>query len=357
MTRSRSEISIASAGAGKTTTLVKKVLDRDERAAVTTYTINNVNAISKRLTESAGSIPSKATLSPWFSFLLRDLIRPYQNYFTTNRITGINFIQGRSAPRTKKGTHQHYLDKHNRVYTDKLASLALHLIKLSGGRVLERLAQLYSRIYIDEAQDIAGPGLDLIETLMKSEVPIHLVGDTRQVTYSTNNAAKNSGFRGSKVLQKYRSWEKAGLCKIHFINESYRCCQAICNTADSLFPDHERTISRNTKVTGHDGVFVIPPSQVHSYLDQYPSQALRFDRRTRCDIPSPLNFGASKGLEFGRVIIFPNGPIRKWLESGDPGSVSAMVSRAKLYVALTRARHSVAFVHGGKCGHSSFFNL
>lgn len=29
-----------------------------------------------------------------------------------------------------------------------------------------------------------------------------------------------------------------------------------------------------------------------------------------------INFGASKGLEFDRVLILPNGPIRKYLDNG-----------------------------------------
>jgi DNA helicase-2/ATP-dependent DNA helicase PcrA len=60
-----------------------------------------------------------------------------------------------------------------------------------------------------------------------------------------------------------------------------------------------------------------------------------------------MNFGESKGLGFNRVLIYPNGPIRKFLSQNDRGAISN--ARAKLYVGVTRARYSVAFVLDGTC--------
>ena len=56
-----------------------------------------------------------------------------------------------------------------------------------------------------------------------------------------------------------------------------------------------------------------------------------------------MNFGQAKGLNFERVLILPNGPIKKFLKTGDIKKVEK--SRAKFYVALTRARYSVAFLY------------
>ena len=51
----------------------------------------------------------------------------------------------------------------------------------------------------------------------------------------------------------------------------------------------------------------------------------------------------SKGLGFDRVIIYPTKEMMDWLK----GAQSALKAetRAKLYVALTRVRHTVAVVH------------
>jgi hypothetical protein len=42
-------------------------------------------------------------------------------------------------------------------------------------------------------------------------------------------------------------------------------------------------------------------------------------------------------------VIFQTAPIRAYLRSRDPSGLAAE-ARSKLYVAVTRARHSVAFV-------------
>ena len=55
-----------------------------------------------------------------------------------------------------------------------------------------------------------------------------------------------------------------------------------------------------------------------------------------------LNFGLSKGQTFDRVLIYPTGGITKYLKTGD---LSKAGDIPKLYVAITRARFSVAFIH------------
>jgi DNA helicase-2/ATP-dependent DNA helicase PcrA len=55
-----------------------------------------------------------------------------------------------------------------------------------------------------------------------------------------------------------------------------------------------------------------------------------------------MNFGESKGRGFDRVVILPTGPMLKWLRNVD--EELAPQTRARFYVALTRARHSVALV-------------
>ena len=64
------------------------------------------------------------------------------------------------------------------------------------------------------------------------------------------------------------------------------------------------------------------------------------------DYPA-LNFGDAKGLEFDRVLIIPHGPIKKYLKSGDVNNVKGSLS--KFYVAVTRARYSVAFLYDEEC--------
>lgn len=55
-----------------------------------------------------------------------------------------------------------------------------------------------------------------------------------------------------------------------------------------------------------------------------------------------LNFGVSKGLTFDTVIIYPTSDMKAWLR-GKRESL-ATTTKAKLYVAITRARRNVYFV-------------
>ena len=104
----------------------------------------------------------------------------------------------------------------------------------------------------------------------------------------------------------------------------------------------------------HKGVFFIKESDVDAYLAKYQPLQLRTDRRKQVNINyAVMNFGESKGLGFDRVLIYPTQPILDFiLENKNFDGIS----RAKFYVAITRARHSVGIVHNFKDG-DSFENI
>ena len=52
-------------------------------------------------------------------------------------------------------------------------------------------------------------------------------------------------------------------------------------------------------------------------------------------------------MTFDRTLIYPHGPLAKFLQSGDIADAGAEIS--KLYVAVTRARQSVGFVVPDGC--------
>jgi DNA helicase-2/ATP-dependent DNA helicase PcrA len=214
---------------------------------------------------------------------------------------------------------------------------------------------MFDEIYIDEVQDLAGYDLDLIELLLESKINLLLVGDNRQATYATNSSARNEKYKGYKIDELFTIWEKKGLCKKEYLSQNYRCNQLICDLADELYPEMPKTESKNTETTGHDGVFLVPEESVGEYISKYSPMILRYDKTTNCCNYGAINFGDSKGLESARVLIFPNGPIRKYLATGDSEYVKR--SRAKFYVAITRAKYSVAFVYSGQCKKERIVSL
>ncbi|MFI0479671.1 hypothetical protein [Actinomadura sp. 9N215] len=168
-----------------------------------------------------------------------------------------------------------------------------------------------------------------------------VVGDPRQGTYSANDSGKNRKYRRRGVADWLK--KRTDRCAIQEHTLSYRCNQQICDFADALYPDLPRTESKNNDLTGHDGIF-FTPAQVASYTEQHQPTVLRWNRKTNTLGLSATNMGQSKGQTFDRVLIFPTSKMKTYLHTRNLADAG---DRAKFYVAVTRARHSVTFVIGG----------
>lgn len=131
-------------------------------------------------------------------------------------------------------------------------------------------------------------------------VPSHVMIGT---WYTTNDSSKNKEYARAKIMGKFKQWEAAGHCEIKFQTESRRCVQEICNFADRLFPDFQKTLSLNTAVTGHDGVFAVERRHVADYCSKFNPQTLRYNRTFEDVVGSPINFGAAKGMTFDRTLV------------------------------------------------------
>jgi DNA helicase-2/ATP-dependent DNA helicase PcrA len=81
---------------------------------------------------------------------------------------------------------------------------------------------------------------------------------------------------------------------------------------------------------------------VDSYFRRYHPQPLRYNRATEGAPDEALNFGAAKGMEFERVLIYPHKMLERFVQSGRIEDAGSEIG--KIYVAVTRARQSVAFV-------------
>lgn len=350
MTQSMNKIIIASAGSGKTTSIVTDSLANSyQKILIVTYTNNNLFEIENKFYENNGFIPENVTILTWFGFLLCHFVRPYQSLvYDKRRIESINFVSGRSTQSIRKdNTEKYFLDEDAKIYTDKISEFGLKCNEKSKGQVLVRVENLYEHLYVDEVQDLAGYDIEILETLLDSQVDITLVGDHRQATYSTNQSSKNKKYSGANIIDKFEEWEQKNKCTIVNLNKSHRCNQKICDFADTIYPGLLKTISKNTKTTEHDGIFVIDSNDVQKYTEKFSPKTLRYDRRTDCLGLDALNFGDSKGLSFDRILIFPHGSLKKMLGKGDVQAISK--SAAKVYVAITRARNSVTFVFDDIC--------
>ena len=346
--QSQNKIIVAAAGSGKTTTIVKDAgNDADRKSLMVTYTINGRDELIKKAYEIYGFIPPHLTITTWFTFLLTHIVRPYQSQLenTGQRVNGITFNNGKSAPYSNANDIQpHYFSSPGNIYRDKISKFGCVVSKRTNGKPISRLSEIFDRIFIDEAQDLAGYDLDLVELLLRSDLETNLVGDHRQATYSTNDGGKHKGYRGANIIGMFENWEKKKLCDIEHHNHSYRCVQSICDFADGFHPVSKATESRNKNTTEHDGVHAVRKKDVEAYISKFDTapQVLRYSKATKNLPGQPMNFGQSKGMTFENTLIYPHGNFKKVLNTGDPKH--AEKSLQKIYVAVTRAKQSVGIV-------------
>ncbi|BEP70865.1 MULTISPECIES: UvrD-helicase domain-containing protein [unclassified Variovorax] len=345
---SHSRIVICAAGGGKTTRIVSQAIEEpNSRAVLVTYTRNNEYEIEHKLYAHGPVIPSNIEVTTWFGFLLHEMARPYGRALHPHRIEGLMWVEGRSVqfvPASQIGAH--YFTKDQLIYSDKLAKFICECDRATDGAVMRRLAMRFDHIFVDEIQDMAGYDLDLLERMLKAGIRLTLVGDHRQATFKTNHGKQNSAFSGVKIIGKFRQWSKAGLAQLTYEQHTHRCHQHIADLGDSFYPAEPKTTSLNSKNTGHDGIFLVPSAHVDQYVEAYSPQVLRLDRKTQCNGLPALNFGESKGMTFDRALIFPHGLAKKWLSSGSLTHIEKGL--AKMYVGVTRARYSIAFVFDGQ---------
>lgn len=334
---------IAAAGSGKTEFVITQALAAPpgRRILVTTYTMENRTQILRRMAAVHGCPPPGVRVEGWFSFLISQAARPYQSSVTgqADFVRSLN-LQARSPQGIPRAEwRRYYFDRNGDFRPEALPEFACRADRNTSGGVIRRLEALLDEIYIDEFQDLAGYDLDFLDLLFASRIQVTVVGDPRQHTYSTNHSPKNKQYRGRGLM----NWlhQRSGICELVVRDESARCNQDICDWADALYPDLPQTISRNQARTSHDGIVCIAPQDVSVYIGKHNPVILRDSKRTSTMGFPAMNIGISKGSTFDRVLIFPTKPMLKYIKTRDP---SVLKAPERLYVAITRARHSVAFV-------------
>jgi len=340
---SSNKIIVASAGSGKTEEIVNSALavSTSERVLMTTYTDNGAREIRERIQSKVGFIPANIEVVTWFSVLLKHGVKPYQNDVVgVNIVRGLHFEKRLGFPK-KTDIQPYFLDGSSNVYRDYLSEFALLVNERSNGAMMERFSQIFSHFYFDEIQDISGRDFEILELLLKSTVSVTLVGDPRQGTFSTTQSRTNRGQTKSHIMKWVSRLETAGLVDVEVQNHSNRCGQPICDFADALYPDHAATESRNEVRTTHDGVVFVRVADVSAYVSAFSPQLLVWNARSEKFGLRSRNMGEVKGLTFERVLINPTGTILRYMQKGD---ALAEETRAKFYVAITRARQSVAIV-------------
>ena len=355
-----SKLIIAAAGAGKTTYLVDEASKcKEKRILITTFTDENELEIKRKFIELCGGVPSNVIIQTWFSFLLQHGVKPYQGVIYDGKITGLQLVNNKSGLRFtgkygpiyfgEDDTKNFYFNKSQQIYSDKLAKFVCSANLKTKGMVVKRISEIFSTVFIDEIQDLAGYDLEILKLFLKNAIKLLMVGDPRQVTYHTHNEVKykkySSGGIKDFLLNVCRKYPVT--IDDTTLNRSYRNPKDICALANELYLNFAPCKSANSQITGHDGVFFVEPEDVDTYLKKYNPIQLRYSAAIKVNSNySSRNFGVAKGLTFDRVLIYPTRDMDKWLLNHS--TVLKDKTKSQLYVAITRAKYSVGIVHRHK---------
>lgn len=352
---------ISAAGSGKTTHIIKEALKITiGKVLITTFTEANEKEIIKKFYEMNGCVPENIIIQTWFSFLIQHGVKPYQSLIIDKKVKGLFLVNCKSGIRYtgKNGKpvyfgendpENYYFNKLQFIYSDKLSKFVIKVDELSNGKVFERIGKIFSNIFIDEVQDMAGYDLDIIKRLFSLESNVLLVGDPRQVTYHTHYEEKYKKYMNGKIKDFIENECSNYVIDIDdfTLNKTYRNNQLICEFSNTIFSDLKPCEYVKQDITGHDGVFFLSSKDVDRYLSIYKPMQLRDSKKTVVNKMYPvMNFGDSKGLTFDRVIIYPTSKMIEWII--DHNKEMTFKSKSKFYVAVTRAKNSVAIVFDNK---------
>lgn len=357
---SQNKLYIAAAGAGKTTFLVKEALKvKDKQVLITTYTEANEQELHKKFIEIHGSIPSNIKIQTWFSFLLKHGVRPYQSILNDvifDRKVGFHLTEKISTKYIGENDFLKYYfsgDANLKIYSDKVSKFIIETdnklkeARKPFGEIIDRISRIYPYIFIDEVQDLAGWDLEIIKRILLSNSVLTMFGDPRQVTYLTHHSRKYPQYKNGAIAKFIQEECPENICDIDYITlkRSHRNNKEICDYSSALFPNYERSepctcaICRD-KVPEHTGIFLLNEYHVASYIKLYEHE-LNILRYKSARI-GEWTYGRSKGQTFNRTLIYPTTTIRKWIIDIDEELADS--TKCKFYVALTRARFSVAIV-------------
>jgi len=343
----RKRLIIAGAGTGKTTLLRNIAIDcSDERRVLyLTYTIANACEFEAAIIHELGHLPASITIMTWFSFLLVHGVRPFPAQGFSHRIDRMLFNEGRVTQRrgVRRGDEGYYCHKSGVVYRSRLSDLAALCDEQWRGEVTDRICAIYDTILVDEGQDFAGYDYDILGAMMQKAREMVVVGDPRQQTYRTGNEPKYSGI---PHVFDFISANYGYALDTTTLNTTYRCSQDVISLANSLYPSLPQVMPSSERKSGTDGrVIKVRKADFETWASTRtnPFTILRYSTSTK--VPDGfriMNMGDSKGLTLDDVVIFPTGDMKKWI-GGKPVDFKDG-TRARLYVAITRARGDLVFV-------------
>jgi hypothetical protein len=329
MDKSIKRIIQAVAGSGKTTYLIDLLEDNGIPIAIITFTVVNHQVLNDKIREKFdGRIPDNIHIFTLFQFLYNFCLTPYLN----EPPKGLNFDRVAYY-------NTAYQDSIGRFYKDRLSKYILepsHDIPY-----LSRISRYFAKIYIDEVQDLTAYDLDWLLSLSQSTADILCVGDFYQKTFQSSNAGNKNKKANSDFSEYKKKFSSAGFSidEITLI-KSWRCSEETCNfVREKLGVVIESANPEHSKVP----FLIEDENEISQIWNDSSIPKLFYRENYKFDCTNSLNWGESKGSTFSDICVILNLTIMKMLTNDNWADIKAE-TKAKFYVAMTRARGQVYFV-------------
>jgi DNA helicase II / ATP-dependent DNA helicase PcrA len=315
----------AVAGSGKTSYIINQLSNDNKRILVITYTKANQENLREKVIEKFGNIPNNIFIFGYFEFLLRFIIKPLCPYAVKDICFEIPHFRNRN-PFTK--------DK-KMIYANKMAKYILERIP----DFKQRINTYFDEVFIDEMQDLASDDFMWMLSLANLEVPVTLVGDFFQSTFSSSRRGNHlSNLYNDLNLYKSKI-EEAGY---HFdkttLVYSHRCTPTVCEfVKNKVGIDIE-----SAKTTPSEIGLITNQEEMKNTMENNGIKKLFYQNSKQYTVNSE-NWGNSKGITFEHVCVVLNETTYKLYEKNRLMDL-ASITKSKFYVACTRTKGDLRFI-------------
>ena len=192
-------IQVAGAGAGKTFGLAKSILEKNETLSAShkkiygiTFTNSARCEIERAIIKQAGAMPENVEICTVHSFLLDEVIYPYNSYVfgeyyrksTTSKLPDTQNYRSLKI-RLLKGLNILHIEETykaaKRIIDETMSTHNTNAKKARVRKVLTHIDSAVSCIFLDEAQDLDKHGLRIFDVLANNtSIYLYVVGDPKQ---------------------------------------------------------------------------------------------------------------------------------------------------------------------------------
>lgn len=262
------KITVAGAGAGKTTSLAEKIINEHQNTSKIIYCISYTNASAdeiydRLLSYYKGEIPNNIIINTIDSFLYQEIISPY--YFFLNDIHLSNIVNTEITNATYKNYEFKNLREQGFLHVKDISATAKRVIKEANNdnkpiketkkNIKQIIAGYLGTIFIDEAQDIDEHVKDILLELDEYGIDILLYGDPKQSI---------RGFKDFKTLIDTSNPEN-----ITYISVNHRCPKVHVDFINALTDEKEHQTSESGIDGSLDIIFEKDIESIENYITYF----------------------------------------------------------------------------------------